>query len=199
MLLGKSLYLAGLIWVLAACAGVAAAVRGVASADVPSHVAAVEVVQHDVSAPPAFADTLRDAVLREAALYGDAGPPIALRIELDKVHLKNVMKSMLIGDDNMAKGRVAVVDPATGQPFGTFAVRVNAERHGHAGASIAITVLGALDPTGYVALGTMAAGAASAGVNRSGAEATMSANFAAETLRQTFGDARARAAHPAKR
>lgn len=196
---GETLALTGVIWVLAVCAGMAAAVRGVASADVPSHVAAVEIVQHDLSAPPAFADALRDDVLREAALYGDAGPPIALRIELDKVHLKNAMKSMLIGDDNMIKGRVAVVDPATGQPLGTFAVRVNAERRGHAGASIAMTVVEALDPTGYVAVGAMAAGAASAAVNRSGAEATMSANFAAETLRQTFGDARSRAAHPGKR
>ena len=199
MRVGKSFFLGGLIWVLAGCVAVAGAPRGVASANVPSHVAAVEVVQHDASAPPAFADGLRDDVLAEAALYGDAGLPITLRIDLDKVHLKNAAMAMLIGDDYLTKGRVAVVDPATGQPLGTFEIRVNAQRHGHLGASIAMTVVEVLDPTGYVAVGAMAAGAASAGINRSGAEATMSANFAFETLRQTFGDSRARAVHLVKR
>jgi hypothetical protein len=199
MRLAQSLYLGGLIWVLTACVAVAGAARGVAWANVPTHVGAVEVVQHDASAPPAFAGALRDDIIREAALYGDAGLPIALRVDLDKVHLKNAAKAMLIGDDYLTKGRVAVVDPATGQPLGTFEIRVNAQRHGHLGASIAMTVVEALDPTGYVAVGTMAAGAASAGINRSGAEATMSANFAVETLRQTFGDSRARAVHPVKR
>ncbi len=199
MRLGKSLYLAGLIWVVATGVAVAGAARGVGPANVPTHVAAVEVVQLDASAPPGFAEALRDDVLAEAALYGDAGAPIALRIELDKVHLKNAAKALLIGDDYMAKGRVAVIDPATGQSLGTFEIRVNAQRHGHLGASIAMTVVEALDPTGYVAVGTMAANAASAGINRSGAEGAMSGNFAVEALRQTFGDTRARAVHLVKR
>jgi hypothetical protein len=52
MRLAQSLYLGGLIWVLTACVAVAGAARGVAWANVPTHVGAVEVVQHDASAPP---------------------------------------------------------------------------------------------------------------------------------------------------
>ena len=196
--LGKSLSLAGLLWALAVAAAAGAA-HGVMSANGSGHVATVEVLQRDPAAPAAFADTLRGAVLREAALYGDAGQPVALRIELDKVHLKNPVKAMLIGDNNMAKGRVAVVDPSTGQLLGTFAVKVDAERRGISGRALAMTVLGALDPTGYVDVAGAAANAASADINRSSTEAMMSANFATETLRQTFGDAKARAVHAVKR
>jgi hypothetical protein len=53
-------------------------------------------------------------------------------------------------------------------------------------------VAGVADPTGFVDLGTTAATAMSATVNRSGAAAAMSANFAIETLRQTYGDDRAK-------
>ncbi len=194
----KLLALAGLAWALAIGVAAAAPARGVAPADGSMHVAAVEVVQNDSATPPAFADILKAAVLGEAALYGDAGRPITLRIEVDKVHLKNAAKAMLMGDDNSAKGRVVVVDASTGSPLGTFAVKVNASRGGFNGAAVGMTLLGALDPTGYVDVATTAASAGS-GTDRSGAEARMSANFATETLRRTFGDARARAAHPPKR
>ncbi|MFI4976846.1 MAG: hypothetical protein ACHP84_20120, partial [Caulobacterales bacterium] len=138
------------------------------SADQLIHVATVEIVQQDASAPAGFADALHDAVVKEAALYGDDGQPITIRIELDKVHLKNPVKAMLVGDDNLAKGHVDVIDPSTGQQLGTFAVRVNAENVGTRGASIAMMLVGALDPTGYVDVATSAASAGSADVNRSG-------------------------------
>ena len=192
-----SLILAGIIGSLAADSALARAVHGLTFAGDSPYVAAVEVVQHDKGAPAAFADGLRAAVLAEAALYGTTGQPIALTIDIEKVHLKNPMKAMLIGDDNQTAGHVAVADQASGQAAGKFPVRVDAERH--RGASIALCVIGALDPTGYADVAIMAASAGAAGVNRSGEEKAMDANFAAETLRQTFGDARAKAAHAAKR
>jgi hypothetical protein len=63
------------------------------------------------------------------------------------------------------------------------------------GGFTAMSIVGALDPTGLVDAGAAAADAGSAQLNRGGTEAGMSANFARETLRQTFGDARAKAAH----
>ncbi len=158
-----------------------------------AYVAAVEIVQHDAGAPPAFADGLRSAMFAEAALYGAVGQPIVLNVDLNKVHLKNPVKSMLIGDNNVTAGHVVVVDQATGKPLGTFAVRVDAERH--RGASIVMAVVGVLDPTGYVDMATTVGGAGAAVANRSGTEIAMSANFAEETLRQTFGAARSKAVH----
>ena len=192
----RSLILAGLVWALSASAVAARPAHGLTSASEPAYVAAVEIVQHDDHAPPAFAEGLRAAVLAEAALYGAAGLPIVLRIDLDKVHLKNPLQAMIIGDNDLTAGHVSVIDQATGQPVGTFAVRVDAERH--RGAAIAMAVVGMIDPTGYVDVATTVGGAASAAGNRSGAEVAMSANFAEETLRQTFGDARAKAVHPKK-
>lgn len=194
----RSLRLAGVLWVMIVGAAAAGAVRGVVSADGSIHVASVEVVQHDPLAPPAFAETLRGAVLREAALYGDTGQPITLRVDLEKVHFKNALAAMLVSDSSTAKGHVAVLDASTGQQLANFAVKADAERHGISGGSVAVALLGALDPTGYLDVATTAAGAASADINRSGTVAMMSANFAIETLRQTFGDAKLRAVHSKK-
>lgn len=198
MLQVKSLSLAGLFWALIAGAAAAAPAHGVASADGSIHVAGVEVIQHDPQAPLAFAETLRGTVLREAALYGDAGQPITLRVDLEKVHFKNPVAAMLVADSSTAKGHVAVIDASTGQQLANFAVKADAERHSISGGSVAMALLGALDPTGYLDVATTAAGAASADINRSGTVAMMSANFAIETLRQTFGDAKLRAVHSKK-
>ncbi|MGI9168794.1 MAG: hypothetical protein ACR2FH_01270 [Caulobacteraceae bacterium] len=195
---GKSLVLAAITWAGVAVSAVAGSAPGLTFAGPSPYVASVEVVQHDSGAPPGFADGLRAAVLAEAALYGVAGQPLILRIEVDKVHLKNAAKAMLTGDDNAAKGHVVVIDASTGATLGSFAVRVNASRGGINGGAVAMTLLGALDPTGYVDVATTAA-AAGSGTDRSGAQARMSANFAAETLRQTFGGGRARAVHSPKK
>lgn len=183
---------------LAACATSA---PGVMPANAISHVASVEIVEvaaKGAPPPPAFAGLLREAIIKEAAFYGAAGQPITLRVELQKVHFKNMVQALLIGDDNQAKGQVAVVDPATGQQSGTFLVQVNAERSSGAGASIASTVIGAFDPTGLVSMGMAAGSAASADINRGGTTAGLVANFASETLRQTFGDAKAKAVNLAR-
>ncbi len=172
---------------LGACASTAA--LGVASSPA-SHVASVEVIQHDASAPPAFADSLREAVLANAAFYGSAGRPIALRIDLDRVHFKNALQAMIIGDNNQTTGRVAVLDPAAGTQLGAFNVQVDAEPRGVNGGSLAIDLIGAIDPTGIVGIASTVGSAASADINRSGTASGMRANFAAETLRQTFGDDR---------
>jgi hypothetical protein len=193
-----SLSLAGLLaaMTLSACASTAAG--GLTGSGEPAYVALVEVVQHDKGAPAAFAETLRQAVVRDAVFYGVTGRPIALKIDLDKVHFKNVLKAMIIGDSSLAKGRVAVVDPA-GQPLGNFAVQVDAERPGMASGSIAMAVVGAFDPTGLVDVATTVGTAASADINRPGTVAAMAANFSAETLRQTFGDTRTKAVNTAKK
>jgi hypothetical protein len=183
---------------LGACASTSV---GVGSPDELRHVASVDVVQHDAKAPAAFAQDLRAAVLREAALYGAAGRPLTLRIELDRVHLKNPVLALTIGDDNQTKGRVVVLD-AAGRQAGSFPVQVNADRTS-AGADIAsfvaLSVVGALDPTGVVDIGSAAAEAGSAQLDPRGTQAGMSANFAREALRLTFGDAKARAAHASAR
>jgi hypothetical protein len=172
---------------LGACASTAA--LGVAP-NQPSYVASVEVIQHDASAPPAFADSLREAVLANAAFYGSAGRPLALRIDLDRVHFKNALQAMIIGDNNQTAGRVAVIDSTAGTQLGAFNVQVDAEQRGVNGGSLAMGVIGALDPTGIVSIASAAGSAASADINRSGTASGMRINFAAETLRQTFGDDR---------
>ena len=183
---------AGLAGVAAALALAACASTPAPTANEQTHIGIVEVTAPDASSQK-FAVVLHDAVVRQAAFYGDAGRPITLRIALSKVHFKNPLKAMLIGDDNQTKGRVAIVDPATGQETSGFEVQVDAERGGLNGGSIALAVIGAFDPTGLIDIGGAAAGAGSADINRSGTAAQMGVNFATETLRRTYGDARAKA------
>src|SRR5688572_23813008 len=104
---GKSRSLASLFAALALTA-CASAAPGVMSGNETTYVESVEVVAHDASAPAAFADTLREAVLTGAAFYGTTGRPITLRIDVDRVHFKNALRALTIGDDNQADARVAV-------------------------------------------------------------------------------------------
>ena len=194
---GRSAVLGGLMALIVAGPVAARSAQGLTFAGDQAYVAAVRIVQHDDHAPPTFVDGLRAAVLAEASLYGSTGQPIVLTIDLDKVHLKNPVMAMVMGDNNVAAGHLAVADQASGQALGSFKIRVDAERH--RGVSIAMMVIGAVDPTGYVDIATQVGAAASATANRSGEEIAMSANFAEEALRQTFGDGRAKAAHAAKR
>jgi hypothetical protein len=200
MIVGKLSSLAALFAAFALSACASAGAPGVAPASEPSFVSSVTVVQHDASAPANFADSLRDTVLKGALLYGTSGRPIALNIDLDKVHFKNPLKALVIGDNSMTTGHVAVLDQSTGAQLGTFKVQVDAERPSAAGtgASIAMFLGEAFDPTGISGMVDMAGNAASADINRGGAASAMRANFAAETLRQTFGDAKTRAAKSAK-
>jgi hypothetical protein len=162
-------------------------------ADEPTFIGAVDIVTHDTSAPPAFAESLRGLVLTEGAAYGTTGRPISVKIDLERVHFKNALRALTIGDDNQAKGHVAVFDAATGRQLANFPVQVDADTAGLSMSAIALTVVGAFDPTGAVDIASTVGDAASADINRSGTAAAMRANFAAETLRQTFGDARTRA------
>ncbi len=172
---------------LGACAGTSAP-----TANQRTHVATVEIVRAP-DGDAGFSAMLRDAVIREATLYGSEGRPITLQINLTRVHFKNPLQAVVISDDNDVRGEVAVVDPATGQQTSSFEVRVNAERRGMNGAAVAMFVAGVADPTGFVDLGTTAVTAMSATVNRRGTAVAMSANFAIETLRQTYGADRAKA------
>jgi hypothetical protein len=180
---------------LCACAGAA---PGVMSGNEPTYVESVEVVEHDTSAPEAFADSLREAVLAGAAFYGTTGRPITLRIDVDKVHFKNALRALTIGDDNQAEARVAVFDRPTGQQLAMFTVYADADTSGQLAGSIALGVIGAFDPTGIVDIAGAVGSAASADINRSGTATAMRANLAAETLRQTFGDTRTRAVAAAR-
>jgi hypothetical protein len=200
MFCGKPLSFASLLAVLLAlCACANPAARGVMFENESTYIGSVEVVEHDTSAPAAFTGTLREAVLTGAAFYGTTGRPITLRIELDRVHFKNALRALTIGDDNEVKGRVAVLDPSTGQQLASFAIHADAEMSGDLAAFIAISVIGALDPTGIVDIVSAIGDAASANIDRSGTTTAMRANLAAEALRQTFGDARTRAVILAKR
>lgn len=176
---------------LGACATVPAS-AGVSNE--ATYVANVEVAQSDASVPEGFADALRTVVLNEAAFYGTSGRPITVRIDVNRVHFKNVLQALIIGDNNDARGQVTVLDASAGQQMASFPVRVDAERsHGVSGAGLAMGVLEVLDPTGIVAIGNALGSASSADINRSGTAVAMRANFADETLRQTFGDTRTRA------
>jgi hypothetical protein len=183
--------LVGLLWALAlgAHATVPAAVG-----DQPAYVAAVEVVQSDASVPAGFAEELRTVVLSEAALYGSSGRALAVRIDVSRIHFKNPVQAMLIGDNNDARGQVVVRDAVTGEQLASFQVRVDAERsHGISGAGVAMGILELLDPTGIVGIGNAVGNASSADINHSGTVVQMRRNLADETLRRTFGDTRTRA------
>jgi hypothetical protein len=194
--LGRVAFLVSTL-VLCSCASTPASV-GVSSE--PTYVAAVEVVQGDAAIPDGFADALRTVVLTEAAFYGTTGRAITVRINLNRVHFKNVLQAMIIGDNNDVRGQVTVVDPSAGQQMASFAVRVDGERsHGVSGGGLAMGVLEVLDPTGFVGIGHAVGSASSADINRSGTAVAMRANFADETLRQTFGDVRTRAVIQARR
>lgn len=194
---GKSAAL-GVLVVGALLLGACASTRA-PTANEQTHVAQVEIIQPNTADMAAFAVILKEAVIREAALYGDAGRPIRLRIELTRLHFKNPLKALTVGDDNQVTGQVVVVDPSTGQLSSSFKVRANAEHGGVSGSAIALTVVGIADPTGIVSMGDAVASAMSADLNRRGTETAMSANFAAETLRQTYGDARAKTAAKSRR
>ena len=181
--------------VLCGCAGTA---NGVLSNET-TYVDSVEVVQHDNSAPPTFAENLRAAVVAGASFYGATGRPVAVKIDLDKVHFKNALKALTIGDDNLAEGHVAVLDPSTGQQLGAFVVQANAETSGVSVGSIAIEVAGVVDPTGIVSIVALVGEAASADIDRSGTALAMRANLTDATLRQTFGDAKTRLVLMAKK
>jgi hypothetical protein len=175
---------------LSACATTPASV-GISSE--PTYVASVEVIQSDASVPDGFSDALRTVVLNEAAFYGTTGRPITVRIDVNHVHFKNVLQALIIGDNNDVRGQVTVLD-ASAQQMANFPVRVDAERsHGVSGAGLAMGVLEVLDPTGLLAVAHTVGSASSADINRSGTAVAMRANFADETLRQTFGDVRTRA------
>ncbi|MBV9995485.1 MAG: hypothetical protein JO127_09745 [Caulobacteraceae bacterium] len=175
------------VWLLPALAA-EAAVKGLAIPYPASHVSSVEVVQSDRNAPAAFADAVRADLLQEAALYGANGQSLILKVEIKKVHVKNALKAMVLGDANYAWGEVTVVDASNGRPLGDFKVAVSADRPG-----VGMTLLGMVDPTGLVNLSN-----AVSGTNRPREELIMESNFARETLRRTYGDARMKAAHLAK-
>ena len=156
------------------------------SANEQTHVAAVEVSHPDRASAAGFADTLREAVLREGARYGDAGRPITLRVALTRVHFKNPVQTLLIGDNNYVYGQVAVIDPATGQQTSAFTVKVD-DRRGVTVGSVAMKVIGMADPVGVMNVVNTVT------INRSAASAAMCDNFATATLRHTYGDARAKA------
>jgi hypothetical protein len=182
--------------------GCATKSAGVLRGNGPAHVAAVEVIGAGSAITPEFSSQLHAAVIKAAALYGNAGQPVTIQIGLDKVHYKNPLKALVGGDDNLAKGGVSVLDKASGQQLGTFAVRVNAERPSSAasvGTGIALFLVEAADPTGAVGVAHVVADASSATLNRKGTSAGLCANFAAETLRQTFGDERTKAAEQSQR
>lgn len=186
------MHVAALLVALALC-GCASTPASVGVSNEPTYVAAVEVVQSDAVIPAGFTDALRTVVLSEAVFYGTQGRPLTVRINVSRVHFKNALQAMVIGDNNDARGEVTVLD-AAGQQMANFPVRVDAERsHGVSGGGLAMGVLEVLDPTGILAIGHAVGSASSADINRSGTAIAMRANFADETLRQTFGDVRTRA------
>ena len=169
-MLYKSWSLASLLGALALCA-CAGAAPGVMSGNEPTYIESVD---------------------------GTTGRPITLKIDVDRVHFKNALRALTIGDDNQAKARVAVFDRPTGAQLASFDVSANADASGDLAVSIGIGVAGAFDPTGIVDIVGAIGSAASADINRSGTATAMRANLAAETLRQTFGDTRTRAVTTAR-
>jgi hypothetical protein len=191
--------LSGLVVLFSVLALGAGATTPALVGDEPTYVAAVEVVQSDASVPAGFADALRTVLLDEAALYGAAGRPITLRIEVSRVHFKNPVQAMIIGDNDSVRGQVTV-QVADAPPMAGFRVQVGSDRsHGISGAGLAMGLLEILDPTGMLGVADSVGSAASSDINRSGTAVALRANFADETLRRTFGDARTRAVIAARR
>ena len=157
-----------------------------ATANAQTHVGNVEVSSRERASDTAFAGILREAVIREAALYGNEGRAITLRIALTRVHFKNPLQTLVMGDNNYVYGQVAVIDPATGQQTSTFQVKVD-DRRGVTAGSVAMKVLGMADPVGVMNVVNAVS------INRSSASAAMSDNFATAALRRTYGDTRAKA------
>ena len=182
--------LAGLLAAAALAGCASSAAHGINFTGEQPYIATVEVIQHDKGAPAPFADALREVVAGDAAFYGSTGRPIILRIDVDKVHFKNPVQAMLIGDNNLLSGHVAVVDSMTGEQLGMFQIQADAEAKGINAGSMVVGVVGMFDPTGVVSIASAAANAASADINRKGTAGMMRVNFSAEALRQTFGDAR---------
>ena len=182
----KPQHLFGLAAVLGALLLGACASTHAPTANEQTHVGTVEVVQHGPAAAVAFAIPLREAVIREAALYGSEGRPINLRIDLTRVHFKNALQTLVIGDNNYVYGQVAVIDPATGRQTSAFPVKVD-DRRGVTAGSVVMGVARMADPVGVMNV----VGAVT--INRSAASAAMSENFATATLRKTYGDDKAKA------
>ena len=75
---------------------------GVLTGNGPGRVAAVEVVATGPAISPEFPGQLHDAVIKAGALYGNAGQPLTVKVGLDKVHYKNMLKALVIGDSCVA-------------------------------------------------------------------------------------------------
>ncbi|MEP7210822.1 MAG: hypothetical protein ABI740_08295, partial [Alphaproteobacteria bacterium] len=166
---------------LGACAHVA-----VLPENEPNHIGSVEVIQHDKGAPPAFAEALRQTVTREAAFYGDAGKGYDLKIDVDKVHFKNIVMAVVAGDSSHADGSVSLTDPVTGRPKSSDKFQVTAEPNAFSGVSIAELVIGMMDPTGIVSAVSTVGDASSAVFFKNGTAARMIDNFTDMALWRTF-------------
>lgn len=103
-----------------------------------SFIESVDVEVKPEVAPAALASMVSGSVKRESTRYGRAGEAKHLRIAITRLHYKNALQSLLIGDANNMAAKVAVVDKATGKAHGEFETSVidSAALNGLSGAMI---------------------------------------------------------------
>jgi hypothetical protein len=160
---------------------------------VQAHIENVEVAV-PADAPPAFAESLKEALLKESSLYGTGGRPLTLKVDVRKVHFKGGV-GVLFGDYDVLEGRVTVVDPATGQPQGDFKVEAGSKAPSSGGSAL-LGVLSIFDPTGLIGMGQAVS---KMGGGHAKAAFFMCANFSKYALKQTFGSKKAKTAAAARR
>ncbi|RXF74938.1 hypothetical protein [Hansschlegelia zhihuaiae] len=89
-------------------------------AEQPSYVGKVEVRTDPKITSTRIAQAVRSETMRESTRYGRSGAAKELRISIERLNYKNPVASLLIGDANHVKARVAVIDAASGRPHGEF-------------------------------------------------------------------------------
>ncbi|WP_155904944.1 hypothetical protein [Methylopila sp. M107] len=107
--LTKLLIIAPFALMLAACAGA----PGILPQNEPAHISKVQVSLAPNVSSQRFATSLQTRTMQYAARFGRAGAAKELRIVVERHSYKNAAMSLLVGDANVAMGRVAVIDVAS--------------------------------------------------------------------------------------
>lgn len=76
-------------------------------------------LKQDVTSPT-IAGMVASKTRRESTRYSRSGEAKHLRIAISRLHYKNALQSLLIGDANSIAAHVAVLDGATGKAHGEF-------------------------------------------------------------------------------
>lgn len=120
---------------LAACA----TAPGILAPNEPAHISKVQVSAAPGVSSPRFTEMLQTRTAQHAALFGRAGAAKELRIVVERHTYKNPALALLVGDANSVRGRVAVIDVASGRVQGQVEAGADDSRAGGViGAAVAV-------------------------------------------------------------